>query len=298
MSFEVWLSAARPRTLPAAVSPVLVGTAAAERFSTWRMVAAMVVALAVQVAVNYANDYFDGVRGVDTVERRGPQRVVAAGLVSPDSMRTAMIAALGVAALAGLALAAAVGWQLVLVGALCFAAALAYSGGPRPYASAGFGELSVFVFFGLVATVGSAYVQDEQLRWLPVVAAIPVGLLSVALLVVNNLRDIPTDEQVGKRTLAVRLGARATFDLYLATVNVAMLFTGVVALVARSVWPALGFVALPLALMAQRRTAAGMRADDPAQLIGALAVTGRLQLVYGMLLAGGLALASIVPGSL
>jgi 1,4-dihydroxy-2-naphthoate octaprenyltransferase len=298
VSFEVWLSAARPRTLPAAVSPVLVGTAAAERFSTWRVVAAMVVAVAVQVAVNYANDYFDGVRGVDTVERRGPQRVVAAGLVSPASMRRAMIAALGVAALAGLALAAAVGWQLVLVGALCFAAALAYSGGPRPYASTGFGELSVFVFFGLVATAGSAYVQDEQLRWLPVVAAIPVGLLSVALLVVNNLRDIPTDEQVGKRTLAVRLGARATLGLYLATVNVAILCTGVVALVARSVWPALGFAALPLAVMAQRRTAAGMRADDPAQLIGALAATGRLQLVYGMLLAGGLALASIVPGSL
>jgi 1,4-dihydroxy-2-naphthoate octaprenyltransferase len=298
VSFEVWLSAARPRTLPAAVSPVLVGTAAAERFSTWRVVAAMVVAVAVQVAVNYANDYFDGVRGVDTVERRGPQRVVAAGLVSPASMRRAMIAALGVAALAGLALAAAVGWQLVLVGALCFAAALAYSGGPRPYASTGFGELSVFVFFGLVATAGSAYVQDEQLRWLPVVAAIPVGLLSVALLVVNNLRDIPTDEQVGKRTLAVRLGARATLGLYLATVNVAILCTGGVALVARSVWPALGFAALPLAVMAQRRTAAGMRADDPAQLIGALAATGRLQLVYGMLLAGGLALASIVPGSL
>jgi 1,4-dihydroxy-2-naphthoate octaprenyltransferase len=298
VSLEVWLSAARPRTLPAAVSPVLVGTAAAERFSTWRVVAAMVVAVAVQVAVNYANDYFDGVRGVDTVERRGPQRVVAAGLVSPASMRRAMIAALGVAALAGLALAAAVGWQLVLVGALCFAAALAYSGGPRPYASTGFGELSVFVFFGLVATAGSAYVQDEQLRWLPVVAAIPVGLLSVALLVVNNLRDIPTDEQVGKRTLAVRLGARATLGLYLATVNVAILCTGGVALVARSVWPALGFAALPLAVMAQRRTAAGMRADDPAQLIGALAATGRLQLVYGMLLAGGLALASIVPGSL
>jgi 1,4-dihydroxy-2-naphthoate octaprenyltransferase len=295
---EVWLAAARPRTLPAAVSPVLVGTAAAERFSAWRMAAAMVVALAVQVAVNYANDYFDGVRGVDTVERRGPQRAVAAGLVRPASMRTAMVAALGVAALAGLALAAAVGWELVLVGALCFAAALGYSGGPRPYASAGFGELSVFVFFGLVATVGSAYVQDEQLRWLPVMAAVPVGLLSVALLVVNNLRDIPTDERVGKRTLAVRLGARATLDLYRATVTIAVLFTAVVVLVARSVWPALGFAALPLAVVAQRRAAAGTRSDDPAQLIGALVATGRLQLVYGMLLAGGLALASVAPGSL
>jgi 1,4-dihydroxy-2-naphthoate polyprenyltransferase len=295
---QVWLSAARPRTLPAAVSPVLVGTAAAERFNPWRMAAALVVALAVQIAVNYANDYFDGVRGVDTAERRGPQRAVAAGLVTPASMRRAMLAALAVAALAGLALAAAAGWELVLVGALCFAAALGYSGGPRPYASAGLGELSVFVFFGLIATAGSAYVQDEQLRWLPVVAAIPVGLLSVALLVVNNLRDIPTDERAGKRTLAVRLGVRGTLGLYLTTVNLALLCTGVVAFVALSVWPALGFVALPLALAAQNRTAAGVRADDPAQLIGALAATGRLQLAYGALLAVGLALASVAPAGL
>jgi 1,4-dihydroxy-2-naphthoate octaprenyltransferase len=293
---QVWLSAARPRTLPAAVSPVLVGTAAAEHVVAWRMVAALVVALAVQVAVNYANDYFDGVRGIDTADRRGPQRAVAAGLVSPGAMRRAMVAALVVAALAGLTLAAAVGWELVLVGALCFAAALGYSGGPRPYASAGFGELSVFVFFGLVATVGSAYVQDEQLRWLPVVAAIPVGLLSVALLVVNNLRDIPTDERAGKRTLAVRLGTRTTFELYLVTINVAILCTGMVAFVAVSVWPALGFAALPLALVAQNRTAAGVREDDPAKLVGALATTGRLQLVYGVLLAGGLVLASVAPG--
>ena len=295
MPFRVWLSAARPRTLPAAVSPVLVGTAAAERFVGWRMVAAMVVALAVQVAVNYANDYFDGVRGVDTADRRGPQRAVAAGLVSPASMRRAMVAALVVAALAGLTLAAAVGWELVLIGALCFAAALGYSGGPRPYASVGLGELSVFVFFGLVATAGSAYVQDERLRWLPVVAAIPVGLLSVALLLVNNLRDIPTDERAGKRTLAVRLGVRTTFELYLVAINVAILSTGVVALVAFSAWPALGFGALPLALMAQNRTAAGVREDDPRKLIGALATTGRLQLVYGVLLAGGLVLASVAP---
>jgi 1,4-dihydroxy-2-naphthoate octaprenyltransferase len=290
------MSAARPRTLPAAVSPVLVGTAAAERFSAWRMAAALVVALAVQIAVNYANDYFDGVRGVDTEERRGPRRAVAAGLVTPAAMRRAMVVALGVAALAGLALAAAAGWELLLVGALCFVAALGYSGGPRPYASAGLGELSVFVFFGLIATAGSAYVQDEALRWLPVVAAVPVGLLSVALLVVNNLRDIPTDERAGKRTLAVRLGARVTFDLYMATVNVAILCTGVVAFVALSLWPALGFAALPLAIVAQNRAAAGMRADDPAQLIGALAATGRLQLVYGLLLSAGLVLASVVPG--
>ena len=297
MTAQVWLEAARPRTLPAAVSPVLVGTAAATRFVAWRMVAALVVALAVQVAVNFANDYYDGVGGVDTPDRRGPRRAVASGLVAPASMRRAMVLALGVAALAGSALAAAVGWQLLVVGALCFAAALGYSGGPRPYASAGFGEISVFVFFGLVATIGSAYVHDEQLRWLPAVAAVPVGLLSVALLLINNLRDIPTDDRAGKRTLAVRLGARTTFDLYMATVNTAILFTGLVAFVALSVWPALAFAALPLALVAQNRTGAGVREDDPAQLVSALGATGRLQLGYGVLLAAGLALASSAPGN-
>lgn len=297
MTAQVWLEAARPRTLPAAVSPVLVGTAAATRFVAWRMVAALVVALAVQVAVNFANDYYDGVGGVDTPDRRGPRRAVASGLVAPASMRRAMLLALGVAALAGTALAAAVGWQLLVVGALCFAAALGYSGGPRPYASAGFGEISVFVFFGLVATIGSAYVHDEQLRWLPAVAAVPVGLLSVALLLINNLRDIPTDDRAGKRTLAVRLGARTTFDLYMATVNTAILFTGLVAFVALSVWPALAFAALPLALVAQNRTGAGVREDDPAQLVSALGATGRLQLGYGVLLAAGLALASSAPGN-
>ena len=292
---EVWVAAARPRTLPAAVSPVLVGTAAATRFEGWRMAAALVVALAIQVAVNFANDYYDGVAGVDTPDRRGPQRAVASGLVAPEAMKRAMLVALAVAALAGGALAAAVGWELLLVGALCFVAALGYSGGPRPYASAGLGELSVFVFFGLVATVGSAYVQDEHLRMLPAVAAVPVGLLSVALLVVNNLRDIPTDERAGKRTLAVRLGPRVTFDLYMAIINTAILCTGLVAFVALSVWPAIGFVALPLALAAQNRTANGMESDDPKALIAALAATGRLQLVYGVLLAIGLVMATVVP---
>jgi 1,4-dihydroxy-2-naphthoate octaprenyltransferase len=293
---EVWVAAARPRTLPAALSPVLVGTAAATRFIGWRMVAALVVALAVQVAVNFANDYFDGVRGVDTADRRGPRRAVASGQVSPDEMRVAMLLALAVAALAGLALAAAVGWELLLVGVACFAATLGYSGGPRPYASAGLGEVFVFVFFGLVATMGSAYVQDEQLRWLPAVAAVPVGLLSVALLVVNNLRDIPTDARTGKRTLAVRLGDRTTLYLYIVLINTAILSTGMVALVSLSVWPAIAFLALPLALGAQNRTAAGMEVDDPGLLVAGLAATGRLQLVYGLLLAVGLALASGVPG--
>ena len=295
MAADVWVAAARPRTLPAAISPVLVGTAAATRFVPWRMVAALIVALAVQVAVNFANDYFDGVRGVDTEDRRGPRRAVASGLVAPQQMRRAIVVALGVAAAAGLGLSAAVGWELLVVGALCFVAALGYSGGPRPYASAGLGELFVFVFFGLVATMGSAYIQDEQLRWLPAVAAVPVGLLSVALLVINNLRDIPTDARAGKRTLAVRLGQQRTFYLYLVLINTAILCTGMVALVALSVWPAVAFLALPLALSAQNHTAVGTHADDPGELIAGLVATGRLQLAYGVLLAAGLAIAAAAP---
>jgi 1,4-dihydroxy-2-naphthoate octaprenyltransferase len=296
VSAEVWLASARPRTLPAAISPVLVGTAAASRFVAWRMLAALVVALAIQVAVNFANDYFDGVRGVDTSDRRGPRRAVASGLVRPEQMRGAMVVALAVAALAGAALAAAVWWPLLLVGALCFAAAVGYSGGPRPYASEGLGEVFVFVVFGLVATIGSAYVQDEAVRWLPAVAAVPVGLLSVALLVVNNLRDIPTDAQAGKRTLAVRLGERRTLYLFIVVINVAILCTGLVALVALSVWPAMAFLTLPLALVAQNRTADGLEADDASLLVSGLAATGRLQLVYGLMLAAGLSVASVAPG--
>lgn len=258
------------------------------------MAAALIVALAVQVAVNYANDYFDGVRGVDTEDRRGPRRAVASGLVAPEQMRRATVVALGTAGVAGIALAAAVGWELLVVGGLCFAAALGYSGGPRPYASAGLGEVFVFVFFGLVATMGSAYVQDEQLRWLPAVAAVPIGLLSVALLVINNLRDIPTDARTGKRTLAVRLGEQRTFYLYLVVINTAILCTGMVALVALSVWPAVAFLALPLALSAQNHTAMATQTDDSAELIAGLAATGRLQLVYGVLLAAGLAIGPAV----
>ncbi len=296
MSAEVWVAAARPRTLPAAISPVLVGTAAATRFVPWRMGAALIVALAVQIAVNFANDYFDGIRGVDTPERRGPRRAVASGLIPPQRMRAGMVVALAVAAVAGIALAAAAGWILLLVGALCFAAAIGYSGGPRPYASAGLGEVFVFVFFGLVATMGSAYVQDETVRWLPAFAAVPVGLLSVALLVINNLRDIPTDELVGKRTLAVRIGSKRTFYLFIVLINVAILWTGLVALAALSVWPAIAYLALPLALTAQNRTADGIEVDDPALLVSGLAATGRLQLVYGLLLAAGLSVASVAPG--
>lgn len=285
---NVWVEAARPRTLPAAVAPVLVGTAAAAAFSAWRAVAALVVSVAVQVGVNYANDYFDGVRGVDTAARTGPRRAVAAGLVPAARMRGAIGVALGVAALAGLALAAATTWWLLAVGAVSFAAALAYSGGPRPYASAGLGEVFVFVFFGLVATVGSAYVQDERVPAAAVAAALPVGLLIVAILVANNLRDIPTDTAAGKRTLAVRLGDRGTRRLFAGLVAVPFPLLVAVALAAGSPWPLLALLAVPLAVPPLRAVLGGASGRD---LIPALAGTGRLVGVFGVLLALGLVLA-------
>ena len=211
---NLWVEAARPRTLSAAVVPVLVGTATAGEVVWWRFGAALVVSLALQVAVNYANDYFDGVRGVDTPDRVGPRRAVAAGLVAPSSMKAAIGVALATAGVAGIALTIAVGPELLLVGVASIAAALAYSGGPRPYASAGLGEVFVFVFFGLVATVGSTYVHLEEVTGLALAAAVPVGFLATALLVVNNLRDIPTDRDAGKRTLAVRMGERGTRRLF------------------------------------------------------------------------------------
>ena len=287
-----FLEAARPRTLPAAVAPVLVGTAASSRavaeLDALRFVLALLVALALQVGVNYANDLFDGIRGVDTPDRTGPRRAVASGLIRPEAMRTAMITALAVGAGAGGLLAALVGWELLLFGAAAIAAALGYSGGSRPYASRGLGELSVFVFFGLVATVGSQYVQDERVRWLAIAASVPVGFVAVALLVVNNLRDIPTDERGGKRTLAVRLGERRTRGLYQGLVLGAPVALVVVAPVAGSPWPLLGLLATPLAVGAVRivRTAPLGRG-----LVPALELTGRFQLLFGITTATGLAVA-------
>ncbi len=282
------VEAARPRTLPAAVAPVLVGTAAAAQLIAWRFLAALLTALALQVAVNYANDYSDGVRGVDTEARVGPRRAVASGLVTPGLMKRAVAAGLAVAGLAGGALALAVGPELLAVGVACGAAALAYSGGPRPYAGAGLGELFVFTFFGLVATVGSQYVQDEAVAgraWLPAVA---VGSLAVALLVVNNLRDVPTDREVGKRTLAVRVGEPRTRILYLVLLALPFGLVPAIALAAGSGWPLLALLAVPLAVRPADAVAARAAGAD---LIGVLGATGRLQLAYAGLLAVGLALA-------
>jgi 1,4-dihydroxy-2-naphthoate polyprenyltransferase len=288
MDARVWVEAARPRTLPAAFAPVIVGAAAADRFVAWRFAAAALVALSLQVAVNYANDYFDAVGGVDTGARVGPRRAVAAGLVRPEQMRTAMLLAFAVAACTGVLLAAAVGWELLVVGAAAIAAALAYSGGPRPYASAGLGEVFVFVFFGLVATVGTAYVLAERVVAAAVAAAVPVGLLAVAILVANNLRDLRTDRLAGKATLAVRLGDARTRRLYAGLFIAAFGALPLVTVVAGSLLPLLGAAALPAAVAPVRAVAGGVDGTD---LIPVLAATALVQLLFAALLAAGLALA-------
>jgi 1,4-dihydroxy-2-naphthoate polyprenyltransferase len=305
----VWVEAARPRTLPAAVVPVLVGTAAAARpvgeLDWLRAGLALLVALALQVAVNYANDLFDGIKGVDTEARTGPRRAVASGLATPEGMRNAMVVAVSVAAVGGLALAALVGWELLLVGLVAILAALGYSGGRRPYASMGLGEVSVFVFFGLVATIGSQYVQDEALGLTAALAAVPVGAVATALLVVNNLRDIPTDELAGKRTLAVRLGEQRTVHLFTGLVWSSVAIAPLLGLPgeeARDFAPLVALLAVPLAGRATGLVHTAARSSQPdaetmagrergPTLIAALEATARYQLSFGVLLALGLALA-------
>jgi 1,4-dihydroxy-2-naphthoate octaprenyltransferase len=285
---NAWVAGARPRTLPAAVVPVVVGTAAAVGeggIVAWRAVAALLVALAIQVGTNYANDYQDGVRGTDDV-RVGPVRLVASGLASASAVRTAALAAFGVAAVFGLALAAAVGWELLLVGLVSFAAGWFYTGGPKPYGYLGLGEVFVFVFFGLVATLGSAYVHTGEVTTLAVCAAVPVGFLATALLVVNNLRDIPTDTDAGKRTLAVRLGDRRTRIVYVTLMVDVYLLVVVIALTDRlPALLALAGIALAAGPVQQVRSGA-----TGAALIPVLGATGRAQLVTGLLLGLGLAL--------
>jgi 1,4-dihydroxy-2-naphthoate octaprenyltransferase len=282
-----WVDGARPKTLPAAIVPVAVGTAVAFSQGSvlwWRAAAALVVSLAVQIGTNFANDYSDGIRGTDDV-RVGPVRLVASGLKPAAAVKRAAFLSFGVAAIAGVALAAAVTWWLLPVGAACFAAGWFYTGGPRPYGYAGLGELFVFVFFGIVATTGSAYVQVESVTMLALGASIPVGALATALLVVNNLRDIPTDTASGKRTMAVRLGDQDTRLLYLVLltavpIGAAVLLSVVRPLVLASV---LGIV---LGIPAAQGVRRGARGRD---LIPVLVRTGQVQLAYGLLLAAGLA---------
>lgn len=278
-----WVEAARPRTLVAGIVPVLVGTAVSDRFSTVRFVGALIVAVFMQVGVNFANDYFDAVKGVDTSHRLGPRRLTSAGLISPDAMRNAMVATFAVAVLAGLGLAAAAGWELAVVGAVSLLAALGYSGGPWPYASHGLGEVFVFIFFGVVATVGSSYVQVEAVTLPAAVSSVPVGLLATAILLVNNLRDIQTDAATGKRTLAVRLGTRGTQRLYRSTLAGAYLGLGPVAWAVGSAVTVLPLLSLPLALDPWRRVGT----ETGRGLIAVLVSTAKLQLAFGVLMAAG-----------
>jgi 1,4-dihydroxy-2-naphthoate octaprenyltransferase len=281
-----WLNGARPRTLPAAIVPVAVGSGVAAgdaRFSAWRALLALTVALALQVGVNYANDYSDGIRGTD--ERRvGPARLVAAGLAPPRQVRAAAAASFVLACLAGFVLAATTAWWLLAVGAAAVAAAWTYTGGRHPYGYRGLGEVAVFAFFGLAAVVGTAFVQVRSLTWLAFAAAVPVGLLACALLVINNLRDIPSDAAAGKRTLAVRIGDTRTRLLYAGCALVPFAVAAPIG-VARPL-ALLTLAALPLALAPVRAVRAG--ASGPA-LIAALGQTGRLQLAFGALLTLGLA---------
>ena len=232
VAWATWWRGARPRTLGAGIVPVFVGTAAAGHIVGWRFAAALVVAIGLQVGVNLANDYFDGVRGVDTHERMGPPRLTQSGAATPRAVLTAALVALAAAAIAGLALALATRPVLILiVGALALGAALLYSGGPRPYAGLGLGELMVFVFFGLMATCGTAYVMVQTIPAAAWWSGAVMGFLAVAILVANNLRDIPTDGASGKRTLAVRLGEARTRTLYRACVVAAFVTIGVGVLV-------------------------------------------------------------------
>ena len=293
---NVWIEASRPKTLPAAVVPVAVGTAVAVALDVtlaWdRAALALVVALSLQVAVNYANDLFDGLAGIDTEERIGPRRVVAAGLVTPPAMKVALVVALGVAGAAGLALALLVTPWLLLVGVAAIVATLGYSGGARPYASRALGELSVFVFFGVVATVGSAFVQTESFDALAFAASVPVGLLAVGLLMINNVRDVDTDAATGKYTLAVRLGARTYGHAFGGLLLVAFVTLVPVALLAGSPWPLLPLIALPLVAVVARRSREAARAEDArakgAGYVSALEATARLQIALGGLLTLGL----------
>lgn len=294
--WRLWLLGARPRTLPAAIVPVLVGTAAASSRPTvgaaldsvsWgRAALAMVVALALQVGTNYANDYSDGKRGTDDPGQRvGPPRLVGNGLASAGAVKRAMLASFGTALLAGLALVLMVGWELVPVGIAAVAAGWFYTGGARPYGYAGFGEVFVFTFFGVVATVGSTYVQVERITLLSVGASIGVGCLATALLVVNNLRDIPGDTVVGKRTLAVRLGDARTRTLYAVLMVVPYLVLPFVAGLSGRPLASLAFIGVVVGTTPVRKVLSG--AAGPA-LIPVLGATGRTQLVYGVLLAAGL----------
>ena len=288
---RLWLVAARPRTLPAAVAPVLVGTALARtegEFSWLRFVCALIASVFVQVGTNLANDYSDARRGADTEDRLGPVRVTAGGLLPPRRVLIGTWVAFAIAFASGVYLTVVAGWQLLLVAVASIAAGALYTGGPRPYGYEGLGELFVFLFFGVVAVAGSYYVQTEELEWEAFALSVPVGLLAAAILVVNNVRDVDTDRRAGKRTLAVRLGRPRARRLYAGLVLLAFVAPPVVwAAGGLTAWILLSLAALPLAPPLIRTV--GTRVDGPS-LNGVLAGTGRLLAVFSLLLAAGLLL--------
>ena len=285
---SLWIAGARPKTLPAAIVPVAVGTAAVaeDGFILWRAIAAMVVAVALQVATNYANDYSDGVRGTDD-DRVGPLRLVGSGAASAGAVKRAMLASFGVAGVVGLALSIAVNPWLLAIGGASIAAGWFYTGGSNPYGYIGLGEVFVFVFFGVVATVGSAYVQTESLSGVAAVLSIPVGIFATALLVINNLRDRVGDAAAGKKTLAVRLGDGATRRLFIGSLAAAFLLIALVALSTDRLPLLLGLVGVITALPAIRTVARGAVERE---LIPVLEATGRTQLVAGLAMTVGLVL--------
>jgi 1,4-dihydroxy-2-naphthoate octaprenyltransferase len=286
---RIWLMAARPRTLPAAVAPVLVGTALAATQGTFKVLtflAAMLGALFIQVGTNLSNDYSDARRGADTEDRLGPVRVTAGGLVPPKRVLVATYLAFGLAVLFGVYLIATAGWELLLIGVASILAGVLYTGGPRPYGYEGLGEVFVFLFFGLVAVTGSYFAQLERWDWEAFALAVPVGLLASAILVVNNVRDLETDRRAGKRTLAVRLGRERTRVLYAAMLAGAFVTAPVPWLFGDlDPWVLLCWLALPIALRLVKTVRE--RTDGPA-LNGALAGTGMLQLAFCILLAAGI----------
>jgi 1,4-dihydroxy-2-naphthoate octaprenyltransferase len=286
-----WVLGARVRTLPAAVVPVAVGTGVAvhEDAAVWeKALLALVVSLALQVGVNYANDYSDGVRGTDDA-RVGPPRLVGGGMKPAAAVKRAAIIAFAIAAAAGLVLTFTTSLWLLPVGAAAVLAAWFYTGGPRPYGYAGLGEVFVFVFFGVVATAGSAFVQTEALTALALVASVPVGMLACALLVVNNLRDIPGDTVAGKRTLAVRIGDQPTRLLFVGLVVGACALAVGVAIVAASPFPVGAVLALGAGIPGLKAVRSGALGRG---LIPALGATGRVQMAFGALLTLGLVLSS------
>jgi len=288
-----WIAGARPRTLPAAVAPVLAGTAIAlweDEAVWWKALLALAVSLLLQVGVNYANDYSDGIRGTDD-DRVGPLRLVASGVASPRAVKLAAFAALGAAALVGLVLAATTAWWLVGVGLLCILAAWFYTGGKRPYGYIGLGEVMVFVFFGLVAVLGTTYVQTESFELPALYAAIGVGAFACAILVANNLRDIPTDRVSGKRTLAVALGDERTRHLYGLLIDAALVALVGVALTT-TWWAVLALAAGPPAIRALTLVL-GDKATGPA-LVPVLQLTGVAELLYAAGIFVGLLLASLI----